>query len=148
MGEGELGAWYDALDADGKRSALDSAARVVALEQYPLYSAQFNTDAKCAAALDELLLGMTEAELAAAYDRFVDDGSTRSSYEENLVRLGVADPDSPDYIPSNNQGITSYPDEIYAEQKRLFEEDLKSTTGYSNMAFNQSRKQAAKKIEV
>ena len=34
------------------------------------------------------------------------------------------------------------------EVKELFEEDLKSTSGYSNMAFNQSRKTATKKIEV
>jgi hypothetical protein len=75
------------------------------------------------------------------------DKAVREKYRNDRKSV-FADPDSPDYMPSNNQGITSYPDEIYAEQKRLFEEDLKSTTGYSNMAFNQSRKQAAKKIEV
>jgi hypothetical protein len=59
-----------------------------------------------------------------------------------------ADKDSADYIPPNNQGITEFADEVYERQKQLFEEDLKSKTGYSNMAFNQSRKDAKKKIEV
>ena len=55
---------------------------------------------------------------------------------------------SPNKIPSNSQGITSMPDEVYAKQKELFEADLKSDSGYSNMAFNQSRKKATKTIEV
>ena len=75
------------------------------------------------------------------------DPAVREKFRND--RLSVfADPESPDYIPSNSQGVTSYPDEVYEKQKRLFEEDLKSTTGYSNMAFNQSRKTATKKIEV
>jgi putative ABC transport system permease protein len=64
----------------------------------PDYARLFGIDAKCAEALDEMLLGMTDAELAGAYELFVDDGSSRSSYEENLARLGVADPESPDSI--------------------------------------------------
>ena len=98
MSMAELGAWYDALDNAGKATALMSAAKILAREKYPLYSAQFSSDGKCAAALDEMLLGMTEGELSAAYDSYVDDGSSRATYEENLTRLGVADPDSPDTI--------------------------------------------------
>ncbi len=98
MSEDALGAWYDSLDADGQRDALDRAARIVAREKYPLYAAQFSIDGKCAAALDGMLADMTDAELADAYLRFVDDGSSPSSYSENLTRLGVADSDSPDSI--------------------------------------------------
>jgi hypothetical protein len=50
-------------------------------------------------------------------------------------------------MPYNKEGIEEMPDEIYERQKKLFEEDLKSKEGYSNMAFNQSREKA-KKIEV
>ncbi|MBR6546603.1 MAG: FtsX-like permease family protein [Clostridia bacterium] len=108
MSEDALGAWYDALDTAGREAALTSAARSLARERYPLYAAelstdpfyaaQFSTDRKCAAALDEMLADMTEAALADAYLRFVDDGSSPSSYSENLTRLGVADPESPDSI--------------------------------------------------
>ena len=66
----------------------------------------------------------------------------------NDVKSVFAPEGSPDHIPSNNQGITEMPDEIYAKQKELFEADLKSDSGYSNMAFNQSRKKATKTIEV
>ena len=103
-----LGVWYDALDTAGREAALTSAARSLARERYPLYAAelstdpfyaaQFSTDRKCAAALDEMLADMTEGALADAYLRFVDDGSSPSSYSENLTRLGVADPESPDSI--------------------------------------------------
>lgn len=98
MSEDALGAWYDGLDAAGREAALTSAARIQAREEYPHYASRFSTDAKCSAALDEMLAGMTEAALADAYLRFVDDGSSPSSYSENLTRLGVADPESPDSI--------------------------------------------------
>ena len=74
------------------------------------------------------------------------DKAVREQYRND--RLSVfAEEGSPDKLPSNNQGITSMPDEVYARQKELFEQDLKSKDGYSNMAFNQSRAKA-KKIEV
>ncbi len=98
MSEDALGAWYDALDAAGREAALTSAARIQAREEYPHYASRFSTDAKCSAALDEMLASMTEGALADAYLRFVDDGSSPSSYPENLTRLGVADPESPDSI--------------------------------------------------
>ena len=75
------------------------------------------------------------------------DKATREKYRNDRKSV-FADKNSADFIPPNSQGVTEYPDEVYAEQKRLFEADLKSTTGYSNMAFNQSRKTAKKKIEV
>ena len=75
------------------------------------------------------------------------DKAVREQYRNDRKSV-FADKNSPDHIPSNNQGITEFPDAIYERQKELFEEDLKSQTGYSNMAFNQSRKTATKKIEV
>ena len=75
------------------------------------------------------------------------DKAVREQYRNDRKSV-FADKDSSDHIPSNNQGITEYPDEVYARQKELFEADLKSSSGYSNMAFNQSRKTATKKIDV
>ena len=71
------------------------------------------------------------------------DPAVREKYRNDRKSV-YADPNSPDYLPPNNQGITSYPDEVYEKQKRLFEEDLKSTSGYSHGAFNQSRRQPNK----
>lgn len=70
----------------------------------------------------------------------------REKYRNDKLSV-FAEEGDPNKLPSNNQGITSMPDEVYARQKELFEADLKSTTGYSNMAFNQSRAKS-KKIEV
>lgn len=74
------------------------------------------------------------------------DKAVREQYRND--RLSVfADKDDPNKIPCNKEGIEEMPDEVYERQKKLFEEDLKSKSGYSNMAFNQSRAKA-KKIEV
>ena len=41
--------------------------------------------------------------------------------------------------PTRVGGTPDIPSEIYAHQKKLFEDDLKSSTGYANEAFNQGK---------
>ena len=74
--------------------ALEKEIRTIAAATYaatPLTTEQEN--AKVASAFDAYIAGLTNEELAKAYDRFTE--TSESTYETNLDILGVADPDEP-----------------------------------------------------
>ncbi len=97
MSEALFESWYDGLDAAGKAKAERSAALIVANENYPQYAYAF-ADKNCAAELDKMLNEADEKTLAWVYDSFVPDGSSSSTYADNLTLLGYAVKETPSTI--------------------------------------------------
>ncbi len=93
----EAGAWYNGLDAAGKSNADMKAARFAALESYPQMAVLY-ADQNCAAKLDEMIENADDGTLAWVYTSFVPDGSSTSTYADNLAALGYGEADSPDSI--------------------------------------------------
>ena len=93
----ETRTWYNGLDAAGKSNADMKAALIVARESYPQVAALY-ADQNCAAKLDEMIENADDATLAWVYTSFVPDGSSTSTYADNLTRLGYAEIDTPDSI--------------------------------------------------
>lgn len=96
-----LSAWAAGLDGEALDTAFRKAARGAAAEIYsqqlPLVTDPVK-DAKGAAELDTYLATLDDAAAAEHYTLFVPDGSAGVTYEDNLLRLGAVDIDSPSAI--------------------------------------------------
>jgi putative ABC transport system permease protein len=97
-----LSAWAEGLDGEAldtvfRKAARGAAAEIYSQQQLPLVTDPVK-DAKGAAALDAYLATLDDAAAAEHYTLFVPDGSAGVTYEDNLLRLGAVDIDSPSAI--------------------------------------------------
>ncbi len=87
---------------DGELDALfDSVVDKQARETYAQYSSMVTADVKAkkvAAAFDQYLTTLTEADLVNLYENHMPDTVSDVSFEDQLERFGYCNPDSPDRI--------------------------------------------------